>query len=101
MIVPPGKVVVVMEMPVPVPVRATVCGLPVALSVIVTVPGRLPADVGVNVTLIVHFAAAATDVPQVLVWEYGALATMLVRFNDVVPVFVRVTVCAALDEFTA
>ena len=36
---------------VPVPERAMVCGLPAALSVIVTVAVRVPKSVGVNVTL--------------------------------------------------
>ena len=49
------------------PVRLTVCGLPVALSVTVIVPGCVPVAVGVNVTLIVQLAPAATEVPQVLV----------------------------------
>ena len=39
---------------VPVPVRLTVCGLPLALSVIVIVPFCAPVAVGVNVTLMVH-----------------------------------------------
>ena len=51
----------------PVPVRLTVCGLPVALSVTVIAPGWLPVDVGLNVTLMVHLAPAATEAPQVLV----------------------------------
>ena len=54
----------------PVPLRLTVCLLPVApllLSVIVSVPVREPAAPGVNVTLIVQDALAATLVPQLLV----------------------------------
>ena len=50
----------------PVPVRLTVCGLPGALSVIVTVPVRVPVAVGVKVTLMVQLALAAKEVPQVL-----------------------------------
>jgi hypothetical protein len=50
-----------------VPVRLTDCGLPEALSVIVKLAVRLPAAVGVNVTLMVQFAPAATLEPQVLV----------------------------------
>src|SRR5258705_11485587 len=57
---------------VPVPVRLTICGLPVASSVIVMVPVRVPVAVGVNVTLIVQLAPAATEVPQVLVCAYCA-----------------------------
>jgi hypothetical protein len=54
---------------IPVPVKPTVCGLPLALSVIVNVPFSAAAIVGLNVTLIVHFAPAATDAPHVLVCE--------------------------------
>src|SRR5450755_564007 len=51
----------------PVPVRATVWGLPVALSVTETVPDLAPAAAGVNVTLMVQVAAAARLDPQLLV----------------------------------
>ncbi len=51
----------------PVPLRPTVCGDPVALSVIVNVPPRVPVPVGENVTEIEHCALAATLVPQLLV----------------------------------
>jgi hypothetical protein len=52
---------------VPVPVRLTVCGLPVALSVRVTAALRDPLAVGLKVTLIVQLAPAATLDPQLLV----------------------------------
>jgi len=81
-------------------VRATVCGLPVALSVTVMVPGWLPVAVGVKVTVMVQLAPAATEVPQVLVWAYCALAAMLVMPSAPVPPLVSVTVCAALVVFT-
>ena len=83
----------------PVPVRLTVWGLPVALSVTVIVPGRLPTAVGVKVTLMEQLAPAAREAPQVLVWEYGALATMVVMFRAAVPELVSVTDCAALLVF--
>jgi hypothetical protein len=51
----------------PVPLRLTLCGLPLALSVIVMAPVRVPVAVGVNVTLIVQLPLAATDAPQVFV----------------------------------
>src|SRR5580700_10316684 len=51
----------------PVPVRLTDCGLPAALSAIVTAPVRVPAAVGVKVTVMVHPAPALSDEPQVLV----------------------------------
>ena len=51
----------------PVPVSGTVCGLPVALSAMLTLAVRAPDADGVNVTLMVQLEPAATEVPQVLV----------------------------------
>jgi hypothetical protein len=56
---------------VPVPVRDSVCGLPVALSVTVTAAVRVPAAVGENVTEIVHVALAASVA--------GAIGQVVVR----------------------
>jgi hypothetical protein len=85
---------------VPVPVSVTVCGLPVALSVIVSVPVRVPPAVGVKVTLIVQLAPAATVDPQVLVSAKSLLfvpvIVILVMLTGVSSVLVSVTVCAAL-----
>jgi hypothetical protein len=50
-----------------VPVRLTVCGLPLALSVMVSVAVRLPKVVGVNVRLIVQLPFASTELPQLFV----------------------------------
>src|SRR5579859_1067601 len=47
---------------VPVPVKAIVCVPPEALSVIVTVPLRVPVVVGVNVTAITQVPLATTGV---------------------------------------
>jgi len=85
---------------IPVPARVTVCGLPVASSVTVIAPGWLPVAVGVKVTLMEQLAPAAREAGQVLVWAYGALATMLVMVRAAVPELVSVTVCAALVVFT-
>ena len=76
---------------VPVPVRLTdwVAGL--ALSVIVTAPVRVPAAVGLKVTLSVQLALAARLEPQVLVWEKSPLAVMLVMLRVALPVLLRVT----------
>jgi hypothetical protein len=52
---------------VPVPERLTVCGLPLALSVMLSEAARLPLAEGVNLTLIVQLAPPATELPQVLV----------------------------------
>jgi hypothetical protein len=59
----------------------------------------LPVVLGVNVTLIMHVPLAATDVPQVLVWEKSPLfvppTVIPVMFNTAVPLLVNVTDCAA------
>jgi hypothetical protein len=52
---------------VPVPVKLTVCGLLVALSVKVNVAARLPLVVGVNVTLTVQVPLTATGLVHPLV----------------------------------
>src|SRR5260370_710195 len=80
----------------PIPVRLTDCGLPEALSVMLRVPVRLPDAVGVNGTLMVQFAPAATELPQVLVWAKSPLAETPVRFSEALPVLESVTDCAAL-----
>jgi hypothetical protein len=49
----------------PMPVSEIVCGLLPALSVRVTPPVRVPVVVGVNFTLIVQLAPAATELPHV------------------------------------
>src|SRR6266852_1451084 len=56
------------EEAVPVPVRLTVCGLPLASSLMVMLPVRVPVAVGVKVTLMLQLAPAATALPQVLLW---------------------------------
>ena len=82
----------------PVPVNDTVCGEPLALSVIVRVPVRVPPEVGVKVTAIAQFAPAATLVPQVLVSAKSPVAAMDVRLKAPVPLLVSVTDCAVLVE---
>lgn len=52
---------------IPVPLSLTFCGLVVALSLMFSVAGRAPVAFGEKVTLMVHFAAAARLVPQLLV----------------------------------
>jgi hypothetical protein len=88
----------------PVPVSETVWGLPVALSVIETLAVRVPAAVGVNVTLMLHVALAFTLLPQVLVWAKSPLLVpvmaMLVSERAAEPLLVKVTLCAALVVFT-
>ena len=91
-----------------VPVSATVCGLPGALSVMVKVPMRVPGPVGVNVTLIMQFAFAASvagvigqAVVPVLVAAKSPDAAMEMIVRGPVPVFVSITVCAVLVVFSA
>lgn len=50
---------------VPVPLSGTCCGLPIALSVMLRAALRAPLAVGLNVTLIVQLAPAASVLPQV------------------------------------
>jgi hypothetical protein len=68
----------------PVPVSVTVCGLPVALSVNVIVPLRVPAAVGVNVIWNVHgFASTAM---------LGHCASVAPAKSPVIAILVNVTV---------
>jgi hypothetical protein len=50
---------------VPIPLRLTFCGLPAALSVMLSAAERVPDAVGLNVTLILQLAPAASELPQV------------------------------------
>jgi hypothetical protein len=81
----------------PVPVSFTVCGEFVAVSVIVSVPVRVPAVVGVNVTLTVQLAGDGPNVP-VQVPAVSAKSPVVPKEIDVdpVPVFFTVTTLAAL-----
>jgi hypothetical protein len=85
---------------VPLPETATVCGLPVASSATAMDALRVPADVGVNVTLIVQLDPAARVDPQPLVWvksvAFVPVTIMLETFIVAVPVFLSVTVLAEL-----
>jgi hypothetical protein len=76
---------------VPVPVRETDCVPPGALSIIVSVPGRLPPAVGVNVMLMMHFAPTATLEPHVLSCEKSPLMPTLEIARASLPELVSVT----------
>jgi hypothetical protein len=80
----------------PVPLSATVCGVPEALSEALRVPVLGPGAFGLKVTEMVQLAPALRVVPQVLVWEKSPLAVMLEMVSETVPVLVRVTACALL-----
>jgi hypothetical protein len=80
----------------PVPTSVTVCGLPTALSVMVTAPVLVPPAVGLKVTLSVQEVLAARLEPQVLVWEKSPLVAMLEIVSVVLPLFARVIVSGGL-----
>jgi hypothetical protein len=86
---------------VPVPLKLTICGLPLALSVRVRPPERLPVAVGVNVTLITQLLPGGTGVLVLQLVPLAATAKspvtpMLVKLKDAVPLLVTVTALAAL-----
>jgi len=87
----------------PVPVNGTVCVPVPALSVTVRDPVRAPSAVGANVTLMTQFAPDAKvaglighAVPPVLVSAKSPEAAIELMVNAPVPVFVSVTIFAAL-----
>src|SRR5438132_1371591 len=80
----------------PAPVRLTVCGLPEVLSVARRLPVRVPDAVGENVTLMAQFPPTATELPQLSVSAKSPLVEIVVIAKAAEPVFVSVTVCAAL-----
>jgi hypothetical protein len=80
----------------PPPVRETVCGEPVALSVMLRVPVRLPVEVGVKVTDNVHDPPVARLVPQLWLTAKSPEAAIEVKLRAAVPEFVSVTAWAAL-----
>ncbi len=86
--------------PPPVPVRLTVWGLPVALSLTFNMAVRVPGAAGVKVTVIMQLAPAATVLPQLLVWpkspELVPDNVKPVMLKLAVPLLVRVTACPGL-----
>jgi hypothetical protein len=78
---------------VPVPLRLTVCGLPCALSVILSVPVRVPVATGLNATLILQLAFWRNRTAASISRDYkipDALTLLMAKAN--VPVFFNVTV---------
>jgi len=86
----------VTEGAVPLPLNDTLCGLPLALSVMVIAPLRVPTAVGVNITEIVQLAPTLRLFPQVFVWLKSPLARTLLIVRVVVPELVSVTFWALL-----
>jgi len=83
------------------PLKATDCGLPGALSVTKSVPFIVSEVLGVKVTVTMQFAPDARVEPQVLVSPKLALAAILTMLSVAVPELLSVTVCAALVVPTA
>lgn len=81
---------------VPVPERPTICGLPNAVSVIVSEPLRVPVDLGIKVKLIAQLAPAVTLDPQLFVWAKSPLVAILAIVSATFLILVSVTVWALL-----
>jgi len=80
-----------------VPERLTLCGLPLALSVMVTDAVSVLAREGVKVMLIMQLPGAATELPQVSAISAKSLALVpaiatLVILKTALPVLLRVIV---------
>jgi hypothetical protein len=84
----------------PVPLSATLCGLPKALSEMLMVPVLVPLATGLKVTEMVQLAPALTVVPQVLVSEKSPLVVIVRGVRAPVPVLDSVSVCGALGVET-
>src|SRR5713101_7777670 len=78
------------------PLRATVCGLPGALSVIESVPASFPSARGTKVTVMVQLDPAGRDEPQLSVSLKFADAAMLVILRVAVPSLLSVRADPAL-----
>ena len=79
-----------------VPVRAAVCGLFSALSVIVRVPVMVPVMVGAKLMLMVQLPLAAIVLPQVFVCVNPEVTAILLTVILKGLLFEAVMVCAAL-----
>ena len=102
---PKARLVGLTDTTVPVPERATVCGLPAASSATERVAVRAPPPLGVNVTLIVQLAPAARVAPHVVVlaklFAFVPVIVIPVMAIAALPVFDSVTLRAALVTFTS
>src|SRR5438105_148911 len=89
----------------PVPVKLTMWGEPVALSVMVTEPDRLPAADGLKMTETVQIGrASCRERVELVVLEGAALVNViatLVMDSAALPEFETVMVCAALAVITS
>lgn len=89
------------EKSVPLPDRVIACGLPAALSEIVTAPARAPLVAGLNVIEIEQVSLGARLFPQVVVSPKSPLGLMLLMVSAALPVLASVTIFAALVVPTA
>ena len=83
----------------PVPLSVTVCGLPAALSVIVSVPVRAPLPTGLKAMLKLQLPPTFRmlgKLPQVFVWTKSPVMLMAVMVTELVPLLVRDTVWGGL-----
>jgi hypothetical protein len=98
-----GVIVIVAGLPVPVPVNITDCGLPVALSVNVIAPIRVPVAVGLNEIWNAHGVPSTAMLGHCVsvAPAKSPLVTMFVNVTVVPPVFETVRVCVALVVPTA
>ncbi len=74
----------------PMPCRLIVVGVLLPECERVMVPNRVPANVGVNVTVIVQFPPPGRPAPQVLVWAKSPVTWMLVIVSAALPML-RIT----------
>ncbi len=78
----------------PFPDKETLCGLPAALLMIASAPARVPMAVGVNVTLMLQLAPAASVaglIGQLLVRAKSPLGVMPIMLSGALPVLDNVT----------
>lgn len=106
---PPEGIVIVTGELLPVPVSETFCGLPVALSAMASVAENSPVAVGVKVTLMVQLdpdakfpvgLQAFVPLASAKLPLFSPVIEKLVKVTGPVPVFVTITLCAGLVEFT-
>jgi hypothetical protein len=83
----------------PVPLKLTVCGLPVPEDVTVIAPVRVPAAVGVKVTVIEQVTFCANVAVQLFVWLKSPVAAETAMLFTAPLLAVSVTDCEALVVF--
>src|SRR5205807_2094251 len=76
---------------IPLPLRATVCGLPLALSVTDSVPVRMPVAVGLKLTLMLQLAPLPKLALQSFTSLYRPAVAILLIFRVADPVLLNFT----------